>query len=175
MNEFAQWLETTSVSVTIKSVTWVIPMVQSAHIVAIGIVFVSILMVALRVLGQVRTDQAFDVVLSRFAPWIRRGLVVLASTGAILVAGEPVRELMSFSFWAKMTLLAIGVVTALRFARSLRTAGLAPGQEPRFGAAARSAAVATIMLWLVIIFLGRAIAYDIEVWGPLSPSPRALR
>ena len=175
MYGFAQWLETTNLSVTIKSVTWIIPMVQSAHIVTIGVVFVSILMIALRVLGRARMDQAFDVVMRRFVPWIRTGLVVLAATGVILVAGEPIRELMSFSFWAKMTLLAIGIVSALMFTRSLRTAGVAPDQEPRFGAGARSAAVATIMLWLVIIFLGRAIAYDVEVWGPLSPSPRALR
>jgi hypothetical protein len=28
--------------------------------------------------------------------------------------------------------------------------------------------VATVVLWLAIIFLGRAIAYDVEVWGSLS-------
>jgi hypothetical protein len=26
-------------------------------------------------------------------------------------------------------------------------------------------AVATVCMWLFIIFLGRAIAYDVEVWG----------
>lgn len=175
MYGFAQWLEATSLSTTIKSVTWIIPMVQSTHIVTIGVVFVSILMIALRVLGQVRMDQAFDAVMNRFVPWIRKGLVVLALTGVILVAGEPIRELMSFSFWLKMTLLALGVVSALVFTRSLRAAGLASGHEPQFSPAARSAAVATVMLWLVIIFLGRAIAYDVEVWGTLSPAPRALR
>ena len=173
MYEFAQWLETTSVSVTIKSVTWIVPMVQSVHIVTIGIVFVSILMIALRVLGQARTDQAFDAVMNRFVPWIRNGLVVLAVTGLTLVVGEPIRELMSLSFWLKMTLLALGVVGALRFTRSVRAAGAAAGHEPQFTASTRTAAVATIMLWLLIIFLGRAIAYDVEVWGSLSLSPRA--
>jgi hypothetical protein len=173
MYEFAQWLETTSISVTIKSVTWIVPMVQSVHIVTIGIVFVSILMIALRVLGQARTDQAFDAVMNRFVPWIRNGLVVLAVTGVTLVVGEPIRELMSLSFWLKMTLLAIGVGGALKFTRAVRAAGATAGQEPRFPASTRTAAVATIMLWLLIIFLGRAIAYDVEVWGSLSLSPRA--
>ena len=173
MYEFAQWLETTSISVTIKSVTWIVPMVQSVHIVTIGIVFVSIFMIALRVLGQARTDQAFDAVMSRFVPWIRNGLVVLAITGTILVVGEPIRELMSLSFWLKMTLLAVGVLSALAFTRSLRAAGAVAGREPQFTTATRSAAVATVALWLAIIFLGRAIAYDVEVWGTLSLSPRA--
>lgn len=172
MYEFAQWLETTSVSVTIKSVMWIVPMVQSVHIVTIGVVFVSIFMIALRVLGQARTDQAFDEVMNRFVPWIRNGLVVLAATGLILLVGEPIRELMSLSFWLKMTLLAIGILSALSFTRSVRAAGAA-GHEPQFSAATRSAAVATVALWLAIIFLGRAIAYDVEVWGALSLSPRA--
>ncbi len=32
----------------------------------------------------------------------------------------------------------------------------------------KAAALATVVLWLAIIFLGRAIAYDDEVWGSLS-------
>ena len=170
MFEFAQWLESTRLTVFIQSTTWIIPMVQSVHIVAIGLVFVSIFTVALRVLGWMRTDQAFAEVLTRFAPWIRRGLVVLAVTGLILVIGEPVRELMSLSFWLKMGLLLVGIVSAAGFSRS---AARAAGREPEFSAGARYAAVATVLLWLAIIFLGRAIAYDVEVWGPLSLSPRA--
>jgi hypothetical protein len=79
---------------------------------------------------------------------------------------------MSLSFWLKMGLLAIGVAGALRFSRSVRPLA-ALGHEPQFSAATRSAAILTVLLWLAIIFLGRAIAYDIEVWGPLSLSPRA--
>ena len=173
MYGFAQWLETTRVSVFIKSVEWIVPLVQSIHIVTIGVVFVSILMIALRVLGWVRMDQAFGTVLDRFAPWIRKGLVILGVTGLTLVLGEPIRELMSLSFWLKMTLLLIGVTSATRFTRSLQRAGISAGVDPQFTTATRSAAMVTVALWLAIIFLGRAIAYDVEVWGALSLSPRA--
>ena len=46
--EFAQWLEMTPVSVTIKSVKWIVPAVQSVHIITIGIVFVSVLPMVMR-------------------------------------------------------------------------------------------------------------------------------
>jgi preprotein translocase subunit SecG len=59
------------------------------------------------------------------------------------------------------------------FKRSLGSAVLGGGAEPVFSPAAKSAAMATVVLWLAIIFLGRAIAYDVEVWGALSLSPRA--
>jgi hypothetical protein len=170
---FAQWLEMTPISVTIKSIEWIVPLVQSIHIVTLAIVFVSLAMIALRVVGWMRMDQAFGVVVARFSPWIRNGLVVLLVTGLTLVVGEPIRQLMSLSFWLKMALLAVGVTTATAFQRSLAPAVLAGSADPQFSAATKSAAVATVILWLAIIFLGRAIAYDVEVWGALSLSPRA--
>jgi hypothetical protein len=172
MHSFAQWLEMTPLSVAIKSIEWIIPLVQSIHILTIAIVFVSLLMVALRVVGWIRMDEAFGVVMERFSTWISRGLIILAVTGITLVLGEPIRELMSLSFWLKMGLLAIGITSAVVFKRSLAPAVL-DGAEPTFSPAAKSAAMATVLLWLTIIFLGRAIAYDVEVWGALSLSPRA--
>ena len=85
------------------------------------------------------------------------------------IIGEPERELVTFSFWAKMTLVAIGTVIALVFQRSVRAAG--PVWEDRVGAHlwVKVAAVATFVIWLAVVFLGRLIAYD-HVWGALSPS-----
>jgi hypothetical protein len=173
MYEFAQWLQTTRLSVAIQSIEWIIPLTQSIHIITIAVVFVSILVVASRVLGWMRTDQAPAEVVGRFSAWVRNGLIVLAATGLILVIGEPVRQFMSLSFWLKMALLAVGIVSAAAFRRTLVTAPATAGSSTDFTPAMRSAAVVTVLLWLAIIFLGRAIAYDIEVWGALSLSPRA--
>ncbi len=164
MRELAQWLQATSLSETIQSVQWLIPLLQSIHIVTIGVVFVSSLMIALRVLGRMRADEPFAEVWDRFAPWMWIGLIVLAVTGLTLVIGEPVRELGAVSFWVKMTLIAIGVASTALLGRSLRPVAIgAP-----FSVAARSSAAALIVLWLAIIFFGRAIAYDVEVWGALA-------
>ena len=172
MYDFAQWLELTPVSVTIKSISWIVPLVQSIHIVAIAIVFGSVLMIALRVLGLVRVDQAPAAVLARFSPWITRGLGVLLLTGAILLVGEPIREIMSLSFWLKMSLIVIGVISASVFRRTL-AAAVSGGAPAHFSGVTKGVAMATVLLWLMIIFLGRAIAYDVEVWGSLSLAPRA--
>jgi hypothetical protein len=166
VREFAEWLQATSLSTTFQSIEWFIPLLQSIHIVTIGVVFVSSLMIALRVLGRIRVDEPFGAVWSRFAPWMWGGLVVLAATGLLLVIGEPVREFATLSFWLKMTLLAISIVSTVLLGRSLRPAAAAGGAT--FSAGARTAAVAIVVLWLAIIFLGRAIAYDVEVWGSLS-------
>jgi hypothetical protein len=164
VRELAQWLQATSLSETIQSVQWLIPLLQSIHIVTIGVVFVSSLMIALRVLGRMRADEPFADVWDRFAPWLWIGLIVLALTGLTLVVGEPVREFTAVSFWLKMTLIAIGVTSTALLGRSLRPVAI--GAE--FSSVARASAAALIVLWLAIIFLGRAIAYDVEVWGSLA-------
>jgi prepilin signal peptidase PulO-like enzyme (type II secretory pathway) len=170
--EFAQWLQSTAVSVKIQSVTWAIPLLQSIHILTIGIVFVAILMIALRVLGRMRMDEPFLQVWNRFAIWMWGGLLVMSVTGVLLLIGEPIRQIMSLSFWLKMMLLAVGVASAAAFSHRLKPAR-GGGQEPEFSSASKSAAVLTLVLWLAIIFLGRAIAYDIEVWGSFSLAPGA--
>lgn len=169
--EFATKLQSTSFSTTIQSHAWIVPTLQSIHIVMIGVVFVSILMVALRVLGKSRADEPLASVWSRFAPFLWAGVIVMAVTGILLTVSEPVRELMTFSFRLKMLLLAIGVASAVLFGRSVRgaaMAGAASGARPSAGM--RAGAVLTIVLWLAIIFLGRAIAYDDVIWGEWSPA-----
>jgi hypothetical protein len=45
----------------------------------------------------------------------------------------------------------------------------ASGTDRAVSSRTRLASVATVALWLTIIFLGRAIAYDDSVWGSWSP------
>ncbi len=168
MIEFGSWLQGTPVSLTIQSVPWIIPLLQSIHILTIGVVFISILMIALRVFGAVRADQKFGTVARRFWPWIVYGLIVMAVTGLLLIVAEPVRQFTSTSFWLKMALLLIGVLSALAIRLTLGRARLDPEYDRAFGARSKTAAGAAVALWLAIIFLGRAIAYDVEIWGPLS-------
>ena len=163
MHAFAEWLGSTPLSIAIQSRLWLTPLLQTIHITMIGIVFVSMLMVALRVLGQVRADEPLADVWHRFAPWFWTALGVMLGTGVILTIGEPVREVSALSFWLKMALIVIGVISALYFGRTVAAAAGAAASSV-YSSRARVVAVATIVLWLVIIFLGRSIAYDVEIW-----------
>jgi uncharacterized membrane protein SirB2 len=170
--EFATWLQSTSLSVAIQSHGWVVPTLQSLHILMIGVVFISIMMIALRVLGRVRADEPMAAVWGRFAPFLWGGVALMVVTGVLLTLSEPVREFMTLSFRLKMALLVIGVTSAAAFGRSVQSTvrvGGAAVAAP-FPARVRIAAVATLLLWLAIILLGRAIAYDDVVWGSWSPA-----
>jgi hypothetical protein len=163
--DFARWLASTPASIWVQSHLWLTPLLQSIHILMIGVVFVVIMMITLRVLGLVSTDETFAAVWQRFTPWMWTALVIMLCTGVILTIGEPVREASAMSFWVKMCLIVIGVAGVIVFGRTLRPLALVG--DAQFSGGAKLVAIGTLVLWLAIIFLGRAIAYDVEVWESL--------
>lgn len=165
-----EWLQATAVGETLRAVAWLVPLLQSIHIVMIGVVFVSIVAVAARVLGWWRADQSLAQVWSRFAPFLWIGLATMTVTGLLLVLSEPLRELMTLSFRIKIVLIIVAVCSALAFGRRVRAAAGPVAAMAPAGSPLRLAAVATVLLWLAIIFLGRAIAYDDSIWGQWSPA-----
>src|SRR5215471_11245656 len=120
MAPFTEWLSQTTLSVAIQVHEWVIPTVQSVHIVAIGIVLASVFMIDLRVLGLAGRDQSLRETTSRFGPWLTGALCVLLATGIFMIIGEPARELLAFSFWFKMFLVAVGTLIASVFQITLK-------------------------------------------------------
>lgn len=156
MTQFAGWLAQTTVSVWIASHEWVIPTIQSIHIVAIGIALGSAFMIGFRVLGWTGSDQTLADTMARFWPWLLGSLCVLLATGVVMVLGEPARELLAFSFWLKMGLVVIGTALTWWIGRS--------NTKPL--------TVLTLLIWVSVIFLGRLIAYD-HIWGSWSHSPKA--
>ena len=148
----ARSIATTPLNAWLQAHTNVIAFLQAVHILMLGLTFGSALLFSLRVLGRFRADEPAAAVWARFSPWLWAGFAVMATTGALLAIGEPVRQASALSFWIKMALIAVGI-TALLALRRNNSRGLA---------------WTVIATWVVIVFLGRAIAYDVEVWGAWS-------
>jgi hypothetical protein len=170
--QFTEWLSQTSISQVIQTHLWIIPTVQSIHIVGIGVVVASVFMIDLRVLGWAGRDQSLRETVDRFGPWLSGALCVLLITGLLMVIGEPARELLAFSFWFKMCLVAIGTVIAGLFQIALRRDAHHWEESVIERRSTKSLAILTLLIWVGIIILGRLIAYD-HVWGSWSMAPKA--
>jgi hypothetical protein len=169
VKEFAEWLSTTSLSLYFQEqYKWFIPAVQSIHIVAITVLVGSVLMLNLRLLKWSGMDQTARDVANRFGPWINGALVVLLASGSLLIIGEPVRELITFSFWFKMVLVAIGGSIAFILRSRLNRLGESAADNK----SVHFLAILTLLIWVGVIFLGRLIAYD-HIWGAWSPAEKA--
>lgn len=158
MLALAQWLESTVLSQEIQKALWLIPLLQTIHIIAIAMVLSSVLMVELRILG-LGTSLTMTQTSARYVPWLWTGLSLLAVTGSALIIGEPKRALPNPAFQIKMLILATAVAPVLAFQTSLRRniafwEGHSPERRLTGGFA-----VVVFLLWCAVAVAGRWIAY----------------
>jgi hypothetical protein len=173
LREFAAWLSTTFLSVFLQEHNrWTIPTIQSIHILGIGVVMGSVLMMDLRILGWAGTDQTLRQTANRFAPWLTGALCLMLATGLLMVIGEPARELLSFSFWLKMCFVAVGTLLAAIFQITLRKHEPFWEETLVHRRSIQWLAILAFVMWVCVIILGRLIAYD-HVWGSWSLGTKA--
>ncbi len=153
---FCDWLSSTAVSMVIQNVYWIIPTVQTVHILAIATVMASIVMLDFRLLGVSAHGQTIPDVAHRFLPWVWTAVAVLFTSGSLLIIAEPGRDLLNTVFYLKMSLLACVLVITFGFQVLVRRDG--EFWEHR-RAIARITAVVSLSLWVGIVICGRWIAY----------------
>jgi hypothetical protein len=156
IREFCEWLSATPLSQNIQDAFWVIPTVQTVHIVSIAIVMTSMAMLDLRLVGVAGRRQSLTEMAHRFLPWVWIALLVLLCSGTILIIGEPGRELQNIMFWIKMSSIAAAVVLTLIFQQVLRHN---KGYWERHRVAAALLGSVSLLLWVTVIAAGRWIAY----------------
>jgi hypothetical protein len=156
--DFCSWLELTHFSQILQNVAWIIPAIQTVHILCIGAVISAALALTLRQFGLLAPDQPLARTSVAFLRVIWLALPVLLVTGSLLVVAEPTRSLGSPAFQLKMLLLVCVVALLIgyqrRFARVTASGPVAVA--PRHGEAM---AIGALFLWVCIIFAGRWIAY----------------
>ena len=158
MKAFLDAVGAMPLSQMLQNVRWLIPVIQSAHILALSVVFVSAAVVDLRILGIAGRRQGLPAITHRFLPWVGWGVLVLLTTGLLLMIAEPRRAVLNPLFQLKMAaLLIVGLMTWTIAALATDEAGGWTRLERR--GAAKPIAIGSLLLWLVIIGLGRWIAY----------------
>jgi len=159
LNAFCDRLSASTVSQAIQTTEWVIPTVQTVHILAVAAVLSSILLVNLRFIGLRGQNQSIAAVTARYVPIVWYGLPILLATGATLIVAEPSRSLQNPVFVVKMVLVVLAAGATLAYQSPLK-------RDPKFwdcSASRRRLAGAlaclTMPLWVAIVFAGRWIAY----------------
>jgi uncharacterized membrane protein len=156
---FSDWLSLTPVSMFLQTVEWIIPMVQSVHILAVAIVMSSVIMVDLRLLGLTGRGQTLSSLSRRFLPWVWWALLALLITGVVLITAEPRRDLLNPVFQAKMALLAAAMIVTVAFQTVVRRNMAAWDAAPERRPGAWILASSSLLLWTAIVGCGRWIAY----------------
>lgn len=161
-HDFIAWLYASPLSAAIRDQLWVVPTVQSIHILAIAAIFGAAVISDLRLAGMLATDEPCRNVVRRYFPWMRNALLVLLFTGLIMAIGEPDRVLVNTTFWLKMALIVVVFTLSWLIRRPLLHPAAARSIDGPSPPPARPIiAGVSILLWCGVIFCGRWIAYTI--------------
>ncbi|MDP9123167.1 MAG: hypothetical protein M3N82_00955 [Pseudomonadota bacterium] len=139
--------------------SWIVPTVQTIHILCVAIIVTHSAMLDLRLMGVAGNSRSIARMTRDAMPWIWNALRVLAATGTILIIAEPARELTNAAFWLKMCLLAVGIALTVSIQRGVgRSDDYWDSSESR-RRIARVVAAISILLWIFVASAGRWIGY----------------
>lgn len=157
--QFILWLDATPLSQLFKVTSWVVPAVQSIHILAIGVVLSAAVIISLRLFGLNTRHMDVAALSERLLPAVWWALLVLLVSGIVLIITEPTRTLNNPYFFTKMGCLLVLVPLIRYFELTVRRQPLRWGAVSAPSGAVRPGVATAMLLLLVIIFCGRFIAY----------------
>lgn len=156
LDSVCTWIDRTALSQWIQNTPWIVPAVQTVHLLAIAALMACMLTINLRLAKVAGREQPLARVCARLGPVIWWALPVLLVSGALLIIGEPARTLKNNMFQLKMLLVVVATIVTFRITAPLKRS---PAHWDGRGATAVLAALASVSLWVAIVFAGRWIAY----------------
>jgi hypothetical protein len=158
-----QWLGATPLSQAARSAlratSWLAPLDETLHILALTALFASAAVLHLRLLGVVGRDRPLGPLARKLLPLTWGALAVLLLTGGLLVLNRPARYFRSDMFVIKMGMVLLAAIWTLAlqigFSREARFWEMSPGRRML----AKSGAAVALVLWSGALICGRWIAY----------------
>ena len=157
--EFCQWLENSDVGSTIIGSNWLFPIIETTHVMGLGLAVGLIALSDLRLPGVIMRTKPASVVWSQLMPWMVGGMAVMFASGGLLFWSQALKAYNSTYFRIKMILLFATAINAaayhLTIYQRMNEWDVAPVPPPQ----ARRAGWISLILWTGIIVMGRTMAY----------------
>jgi uncharacterized protein YacL len=150
---FFEWLDTLRVGDWLNTSSYATPLINVMHILALAVLFGSLFIVDLRLLGRGMTQQPVARVARDARPWLIGALICMLLTGIPQVLSIPVREYYSPFFWLKMRLLLVALIFTFTLRHKVTMA-----DEARLGPVwGKVVGLVSIGLWTWVAIEGRLI------------------
>ena len=152
-------LEASGVATGIRNSLFLFPLIESVHVIGLTMVFGTIVIIDLRLLGIASTRRPFTAIASDVFKWTWMAFAVTATTGALMFITNASTYYQSAYFRAKMALLALSGLNMLVFAVTARRSVHAWDRDTSAPASGRAVAALSLVIWLGVIVLGRWIGF----------------
>ena len=153
-----QELAATPLGAAVRESAWLYPVLETVHVIGLGLVLGGVVVVDLRMLG-LNADLPMRRLCVHVLPWVWLGFLLNLCSGLMLFLSDAVAFGENRAFQIKLLLLVlVGLNTIWYLARVNRSLDdwsheTGPGSE------AKVVAVVSLVLWIGVITAGRMIAY----------------
>jgi len=169
-----RWLEASALATRIRDSLYIFPFLESIHVIGLALVFGTIGIVDLRLLGVASTARPFKRMASDILKWTWIAFALTALTGSLMFITNAGVYYHNFYFRAKMALLVLAAINMLSFeltlGRSVHRWDKATAAPP----AGRTVAVLSLVIWISVIFAGRLIGFTTSRAKEVAPTPADL-
>jgi hypothetical protein len=166
-----KFLETSGVANRIRDSLLLFPLLESVHVFAIALVFGTIGVIDLRLLGWASAGRSFRRMASDILKWTWAAFALAAVTGGLMFLTNATVYYHNFYFRAKMVLLILAglnmfvfEMTAGRKTDDWHTEASAPPPG-------KAVAVLSIVIWIGVILVGRMIGFTTTRAATAPPPP----
>ena len=166
-----QWIEGSSLAGRIRDSLLLFPLLESIHVIGLALVFGTIAIIDLRLLGAASTERPFKRIASDIMKWTWGAFALTALTGALMFTTNATVYYHNFYFRTKMLLLVLAGINMLVFELTLGHAVHRWDTAPAAPKAGKAAAVLSIVIWISVIFAGRLIGFTTSRAKPSAPAP----
>jgi putative copper export protein len=159
LTALAASLEASGLGEWMRSSVKALPIIEAIHVMAVAVVFGTILIVDLRLLGYPDTQRPFSRLSGELLPFTWIGFVVAVITGVLMFIPNAGTYVVNTAFGLKMlTLLGAGLNMGLFQFTTLRSIARWDAQQP-VPTAGRVAGALSIVLWVGVIVFGRWVGF----------------
>jgi hypothetical protein len=157
--EFCTWLEATPPALAITESEWIFPTIETIHVFGLAVVFGSIAMLDLRLLGVANRQLSVLRMTQQTLTWTWTAFVVCAITGALMFASAATKYYGNIPFRIKIMLLALAGINMAVFHLTGYRSVAQWNEAARTPVSARVAAGLSLAIWTCVIFAGRWIGF----------------
>jgi len=162
---FCRWCDASFFGEGIRNSVWLFPFVEIFHLLALGLLGGTIILVNLSLLGVRFRGDPVARLARDVQPLFNASLAVMLISGFLLFSTEALKMYGSPAFQFKMACLALAILFTytLHFSIARNDGPLSPGWR-------KLAAIASLTLWAGVALGGRAIGYVMSNMPPGSGS-----
>jgi hypothetical protein len=166
-----EWLQGTSLAVHIRDSLFAFPLIESTHVIGLTLVFGTIAIIDLRLLGLASTNRSFQRVAADTFTLTWVAFAVAAVTGVFMLITNDAVYYHNAYFRAKIALLALAAINMLVFEVTTRRSVAKWDRDASAPPLGRAVAAVSLVIWISVIVTGRMIGFTTTRASVAEPAP----